>query len=187
MSTTVTRLYERHEQALAAAGELASTGFAEDAIRVITAGSASAGEIASTLEDAGFSSGGAADLAARIAGGAALVVLRAPFGTAVEAMELMDRHGPVASSEAVPDRTAEISANARLSLGAWIPVLISSKSSTVLLKGDSTTRLLSGRSATKLSSWSLSRKLGLPELSSGRTMSAKFGIPELSSSSRRGR
>lgn len=183
MSTTVKRLYERQENALAAAAALKSAGFADGSIRVLTAGGASASEISSSLEGAGLSSADTAACIACVAAGGGAVLVEAPFGTALEAEGILDSHGPVtAASESGSARSARLEADSRLSLGTWIPVLTSGKSSTVLLSGGSTTKLLTGRSSTKLLDgksktklidFSLSRKLGLPELTS--------------SSSRRGR
>jgi hypothetical protein len=98
MTTIVTRLYAKSEQAEAAAAALHARGFAKQAVGVVSGGKADAAFAA--IRAQGVYATGAKAYAERVAGGAALVVCRAPLGKSFIARDVMEDFGPIAADVA---------------------------------------------------------------------------------------
>jgi hypothetical protein len=111
MTQAISRLYASSADAAAAVSELKETGFAEDAISVIgPVLPADAGmpddAIAATIVQAGVPSAHAATYAEGVRSGETLVSVRAPFGYANTATEILSKHSPTATD--LPDDGYEV-------------------------------------------------------------------------------
>jgi hypothetical protein len=99
MSQTINRMYDSLERANQAADELKNNRFDRfDDVYVVGGGAgASTDDIVARLMQAFVLKAHAKVFAERIKRGGALVTVHAAFGTAVAAIEILDRHGPVDS------------------------------------------------------------------------------------------
>lgn len=91
MTTIITRLYEDEEAAEGAAGALRADGFGEDTFEVVSGKkrSAKGKEVPDRIGAAISDTGSAAALTEKVQGGNALLVVRAPFGTALTAKRVL--------------------------------------------------------------------------------------------------
>jgi len=92
MTTLITRLLENADAASEASSALRANGFAEEAIGVIDGSQA---EARAAMDDAGIDDDTAAAYASGIAGGNALVTVRAPFGRAGSAITTLKKFRPI--------------------------------------------------------------------------------------------
>ena len=176
MSSTITRLFGTSEKAASAVKELADRGFTDDSIDVIGPSS----DAAAQLQKAGVSPAAAKAYAEALTRGGTTVTVRAPFGTAGLAVEMLDSCGPTDLRIADTYRPS-FEFGAALSSMLGLPVL--SKDPTPLssmigmpalsLDQDSSTRLMQDPGP-------LSRLFGLPLLSRNRPKTSSFGLPLLS-------
>ena len=104
MSQAIHRMYDSHERATRAAAELAADRFGrftEVFVCSQAAGSgASADEIVASLMKAHVLKAHARVYAERVLRGQALVTVHAPFGAALTALNMLQRHGPADSGVA---------------------------------------------------------------------------------------
>jgi hypothetical protein len=96
MTTILSRLYADREQADSVAADLKAEGYGARDMDVIAASEgASHDAVRQDISKAGVAATAAGIYAGRVAGGNALVVVRAPFGKAQKAGNIMDAHGPM--------------------------------------------------------------------------------------------
>lgn len=100
MTMLVTRLYRSARDAEAAKAALVAYGFAPRDVTILAGGLANPGAAAKA---AGVHMKAREAYAPRIAAGASLLVMRAPFGTYNEAREIVDAYDPVDAGLAKPD------------------------------------------------------------------------------------
>jgi hypothetical protein len=100
MTQAISRLYASPANAAAAAADLKENGFSDDAITVI-APAASDDALVASIVEAGVPTAHAPTYAEGLGRGETLVSVRAPFGFATTATEIMDKHGP--SETDLPD------------------------------------------------------------------------------------
>ena len=190
MSQTITRMYANAERANAAAHELKNNRFvAFDDVHVITGGAQPNGDaIVASIMKALVLKAHARVLAEGVKRGGALVVVHAPFGCAVEAIDILESHGPVDSG--VPDaRDAPVAWDdaAPCSSALHIPVLLSDASTfstfwnvPPLLKGGATTGSALGLPEVSASRGPFTGTIGLPLLSNKPSIfSSMLGLPVL--------
>lgn len=178
MSQTINRIFDSHARATEAAAELRTNRFNRFGdIHVVSrnAGDADAsldGIVADVMKGYVLKSH-ARVLAQRIQRGGTLVTVHAPFGTAVAAMRILDRHGPVDSG--VPDHSDPAMAwdeAAPLSSALHMPVL---------LKNSATFSQFWNVPAISKRGGTTSAALGLPEVSRARgPFSGTFGMSLIS-------
>jgi hypothetical protein len=178
MTTIVTRVFAKGEQADGAMAALRKAGFSKQAVGAVRSGSTD-GATLDAIRALGVYEAGAKAYAAQVKGGATLVVVHAPFAKSYLAMEVMDDFDPIASDAKhtavyVPAREPRrIMAETKA-----LPTLLNSNT-LVLSDGifppavirnaqpfDSIIRNTQPKA--KLSSGTFSEKLGLPLLTRGR-------------------
>ncbi len=94
----ITRLFHNHDDALAAVADLTNAGFKPAHIHVVTA--AQSGRLVATQTRLGIGEETAKKYADVIEAGGALVVLDAPFGTAIQARQVLESAHPAGASSA---------------------------------------------------------------------------------------
>ncbi|GEM_PF-3343080 len=92
MTTLITRLFADKGTASQVSEALLSDGFNKRAVRAIEGGDSAARD---AMADMGISGAAAEAYASKMAGGNALVAVRAPFGRAGSAMTVFDRFDPI--------------------------------------------------------------------------------------------
>jgi hypothetical protein len=100
MTTIITRLYASGDQAAAAANALRESEFDNDNINVFSAGA----DQAAAIRAAGVHDSASEIYASHLRDGAGLVVVRAPFGSAVTASRILSRFHPVKTAVKTTDR-----------------------------------------------------------------------------------
>jgi hypothetical protein len=96
MTQTISRLYSSPASAAAAVEELKNGGFAEEAVRLVAPAPGDADDgIVAAIVAGGVPTAHAPVYADGVRRGETLVSVRAPFGFAVTATEILDRHGPI--------------------------------------------------------------------------------------------
>ncbi len=173
MSTIITRLFESNDQATAAVAELKRSAFGDDLVTVIGAKRQGAESLIATEVPRSI----AAAVADGVRRGGTAVIVRAPYGYAVKATEILDRFNPseigvtdVATptdSEAAPLSTAlglELLSDNPAPLSSWLGLRL-------LIRGPSTTQLIEKAAP-------FSQTLGFPLLAN---VSTSFGLPTLTS------
>ncbi len=97
MSTTISRIYETYGNALDAVNELKTKGFRDDEISLISnASNREAGpveDISAEIAKAGIPSDDVSAFAAVVDAGKSLLVVRAVWGAAAKAIQIVDRDG----------------------------------------------------------------------------------------------
>ena len=161
MSQTINRMYDNHTSANRAADALRSNRFNRFTHVHVVSRSASPeaplDDIVAEVMKAFVLKSHARVLAQRIQRGGTLVTVHAPFGSAVAAINILDRHGPVESG--LPDHS-----DAAMAWDEAAP-LSSALQMPVLLKNSAT----------------FSRFWNIPAVSKrGATTSSVLGLPELS-------
>ncbi len=184
----IVRLYENEQQARDAAGRLASEGFAESTIRVVTPpgeGGADTGALANAIAAGQLMGEDAATYAERVHAGRSLVVVGAPFGRSKLAAGLMDSCGPVDTDVRPPREPDPWGPGAPFSAAFHLPVL--SESAAPLSRAAGLPTLVTGRTTfgeLMSSYWTFSKWFGLPLLSKmGAPLSRMTGMPILTRSS----
>lgn len=200
MSQTINRMYDNHEHAISAAEELRNNRFDRYTdVYVVSrhggpdapAGGAelSVDGIVAALMKAYVLKAHAQVYAERIKRGGTLVTVHAPFGAAVPAIGILDRHGPVGSGVAdVEDRPMAWDDAAPCSSILHMPVLLADSATFSKFWN---VRALSKRAATTFSAFGIaeivksrgaySGLLGMPLLSNKATiLSSMLGLPLLS-------
>jgi hypothetical protein len=197
MAQTISRMYGSIEQANNVVAELANYGFREDVYVVTRTGSTAAGvdqpvlsveAITTAIMKAFVIKSDARLLAEAVRRGGVLVVVHAPFGAAVTAIELMDEMGPIPSG--LPDPVIDYlpwDDGAPLSSALHMPILTEPDASLSTFFGCPT--LVSsqcalfgciGVPALGGSAAPLSNSTGMPLLSSkAAPLSSLFGLPLL--------
>ena len=168
MSTLITRLFRNTEQATRAVADLKRYGFDDEDITVTGPGSSSGtptDEIAASIARAGVSRRAAAAYAESVRNGGVTVSVRAVFGWAAIATEVLERSGAVATgisdaSDAETDQAAPFSAALGLPVLSRNPTPLSSLLALRVLskRQNPGVRLLHAAAP-------LSRGFGLPTLS----------------------
>ena len=183
MTTIITRLFSKQATAAAAAKALQAKGLRQEGAVEIVAAMADHGAAAAAIQTAGVPSKAAQAYAGQLLGDAALVIARAPFGTALDVAAALDGHGPVASGLAREEFYIGSVDRRPLAPNRHLPVLL-----------DSDSFVLSGRvfPALTRSSTPFSSLFGMPTVSrsskprdnlvkGGTTpFSAALGLPLLS-------
>jgi len=105
MTQTISRLYSSPSSATAAVEDLKASGFGDEAVHVVTPSEAQDGIVAAVVAG-GVPKAQAPVYAEGVGRGETLVSVRAPFGYATTATEILDRHGPVATD--LPDHGYEL-------------------------------------------------------------------------------
>lgn len=190
MTQTIVRMYGSHDNAMSAVNELKRNRFEDNEIHVVSAEGAHGGEgdgIVEAIMKAYVLKSQAKVYAEGVRRGGTLVVVHAPFGSALEATEILDSHSPIDSG--VPDTDHD-----RLTWDEAAP--LSSTFQWPLLSSDSTPfssfwnlpSLSRGRVFPALNlpettspDASLSGAIGMPLLS--RSAPLSFGLPLLTKSS----
>jgi len=152
--TPIVRMFDSVEKATAAAETLRNAGYADDLVSVVSmAASGSAEGLKKALMGA-FVLASDAAVHARLAGPHhAFVVVRALFGTSVDAIDLLNRAGPVSTTDPTEDPADPLWDDAApFSSAIHMPVLAK-------------WRPAGGAGMLVDSRWSLFGALGLPELS----------------------
>jgi hypothetical protein len=176
MSSTITRHYGTSEQAAAAVKELEGRGFTAESIAVI----GPSGDAAASLRKAGVAPSAAKAYAEAMTRGGTTVTVRAPFGSASLAIEMMEKFNP--TDLGIDDTyRASYEFGAAFSSLLGLPVLSSNPtplSSAIGMPAlsydqDSNTRLMRDPGP-------LSGLFGLPLLSRNRPKTSSFGLPLLS-------
>lgn len=126
MTTIITRLYATPDKAAEVVSALHASRFGKKLVSVITADAA--GGVREAIGKAGVYAAAADIYAKHVAGGEALVVLQAPYGRAVQALNLLENF------EAVP--TAVRHTEAYVESRETPKVSLSSKNLPVLLNSD---------------------------------------------------
>jgi hypothetical protein len=164
-------MFDSVEKATAAAGKLRDAGYGDDLISVVSvAASGSAEGLKKALMAAFVLSGDAAVHARHAGANHGFVVVRAPFGGSVDAIDLLNSAGPVSTTDPteVPDGPLWDDA-APFSSAIHMPPLAK-------------WRPTGGAGALMDSGWSLFGALGLPELSASHTPTTEgMGMSLLSS------
>jgi hypothetical protein len=191
MSSLLIRFYDSATQSAKAAQQLADEGF--EHVRHIKAGTgknANRQKLVAELMSAQIWKGHAESYADRLMKGGALVLVYAPFGSALHAGEVMDRHNPVdqglPSVPAKPDYVWDDAAP--LSSVLHIPVLTNVKLPAETLSGVSSltkgTAFLSDFLGMRILNSGVHHNdtsMGLPLLSKSATpLSSLFGLATLS-------
>ena len=190
MTQTITRIYANKTDADAAVADLRENGFAQDKIFFVgppsnTTGASATGnqaivdEITDAITRGYILKRHAAEYAKRVAQGGALVTVYAPFGFALKATVLLERHHPVESGVPAPvypratyDEAAPLSSVLRLPVLSSHPTPFGAVSGlpSVLSKGRERT-VTQGPAP-------LSRLLDLPVMTAdGRPTSSVMGMP----------
>jgi len=190
MSQTIARLYDSAERANAAAHELRNNRIVVfDDVHVISGGAgASTDGIVEAITKALVLKAHARIYAQGVKLGGALVVVHAPFGCAVDAIEILQSHGPIESG--VPDgREAPIGWDdaAPCSSALHLRVLLDDSDSfskfwnvPPLVKSGATTGSALGLTEVKPSRGPFSPTIGLPLLSNKASiLSSMLGLPVL--------
>ncbi len=105
MTQAISRLYASPANASAAAAELKDSGFSDDAITLIAPGPVDEALVASIVE-AGVPTAHAPTYAEGVRSGETLVSVRAPFGFAIKATEILSKHSPTETE--LPDHGYEL-------------------------------------------------------------------------------
>ena len=113
MTQTITRMYGSHEHAADAVKELKSAHFPSGSVHLVSAadvkdtapGKGGEDPITAAVMKAYVLKAHAKVYAEGIRKGGTLVTVHAPFGSADEAMEILDRHGPIDSGVPEPPRS----------------------------------------------------------------------------------
>lgn len=173
MLTPTVRMFESAEKAASAAQKLRDAGFADDLISVVSASAAGSAEGIKKALMAAYVIGNDAVVHARLAGAnSAFVVVRAPFGASVDAIDLLNRAGPVSMTDPteVSDGPQWDDA-APFSSAIHMPVLAD-------------WRPTGGAGTLTDSRWSVFGALGFPELSASQAPTTEgMGMSLLSSGS----
>ncbi|MHB2165568.1 hypothetical protein [Alsobacter sp. R-9] len=160
MTTIITRYYGALEQADAAMAQLEEEGLA----RVHMDRFVAVEGVADAIVTAGVNPSSAGAFAERLAQGGALVVVRAPFGQALWASDILDAHGPIDAGVENVNLYVESTPSHPQRYNNYLPVLL-----------DSDALILSGPSFPAIAkSWSFSGMLGLPMLSKSQAPKAKL-------------
>lgn len=177
MSQTINRMYDSHASAIQAADELRNNRFNRFTDVHVVSRNAGAeapldGIVAEVMKGHVLKSH-ARVLAQRIQRGGALVTVHAPFGTAVAAMRILERHGPVESG--LPDHS-----DAAIAWDEAAP-LSSALQMPVLLKDSATFSKFWNVPAISKRGGTTSAALGLPEISDARgPFTGTFGMSLIS-------
>ena len=134
MSQTISRMYASHDQALRAAHDLRTNRLDRfDSVHVVSrddAPDADADAITASIMKGYVLKAHAKVYAKRIQQGGALVTVHAPFGTAVAAMQILDKYGPIDGGVAEPeDRLPAWDDATPVSCALSLPVLLDNDSS----------------------------------------------------------
>lgn len=176
MTQTISRIYSSHDHAAAAAAALKKNPqWADDTYLVgaAEAGDGSVDAIAAAIAKAFVSQAEARSLAEAVPAGGAAVIVHAPFGSGVAAIETLERFGPIESPESEPERPVpEWDPATPFSANMMIQVLLNDPAPCSRFWNMPT--LTNGRV-------SLSQRIGFPELTdSTKSLSAWLGWAMLS-------
>jgi hypothetical protein len=190
MTQTITRMYGSHDDAMDAVNELKKSNFPGGSIHVVSPADVTATSAGPGGEDpvtAAIMKGYVLKAHAKIyaegvRNGGTLVTVHAPFGSAGEAIEILDNHHPIESGVAEPQRSyLEWDDAAPVSSMFLLPVL--SKDRTPFSSFWNMPTRKHGRTIKlkQIAHGTLSSSLGLPHLSRNPApLSSLFGLPLLS-------
>ena len=178
MTQTINRIYASADQATAAVTELRTNGYQADEIHVVgptdfDAGKNSSDDIVVAIAKGHVLRSDAVILAEGIQKGGTLVTVHAVFGAAARALDILDKHGPIASG--LPSKrhpTVTWDEAAPVSSALMLPTRCDDPTVFATYSGMPT--LMDGNA-------SVSAAVGLPLLADQKsTLSEKFGLPLLS-------
>ena len=163
--TQITRVYDSSKSATDAVAELKTRGFKD--IGVVTAPQSRGGrsngvDVVQTVKQTGIPSNYVEAYAERVKRGGAVVTVKAPFGSAITATEILNKYGPdKAPGPASSSGNGADSGAAPLSSALHVPLLTESSGSS---------------SGSVAGSRTLSSALGLPELISSDSFFSGFPL-----------
>lgn len=169
--TPIVRMFDSVEKAAAAADKLRNAGYGDDLISVVSVAASGSTEGLKKALMAAFVLTSDAGVHARLAGAnQAFVVVRAPFGASVDAIDLLNAAGPVSTTDPTEVSDGPLWDDAApFSSAIHMPVLAK-------------WRPAGGAGTLVDSRWSLFGALGLPELSASPTPTTEgMGMSLLSS------
>lgn len=163
MTTIITRLYPDRKHADIVAAALKADGIRHENIDVISKSPAKMSALNTQIRSAGVYQSAAVTYAGRVAGGEALLVVRAPVGQGLKATEIVNRYESIDAGVKHPDYY-------RGTTGNSTTVYRTSGTANLL---DSNTTILTGRGIIK-DSTPFSSMFGMPLLTSGKTGRARL-------------
>lgn len=123
MPVIVSRFYQTHETAEAAAAELMQAGFDRGCINVVAPAGLPDAQVLAAIRNGGVEAGHARVYATAVQGGETLVSVRPPFGCAAAVTDILHKHAPTSTGMAeqafkkpVPVIGAPLSAKAGMPL-----------------------------------------------------------------------
>ena len=193
MTQTITRMYGSHEHAVDAVNELKKSHFPGSSIHVVSAADVNETSAGTGGEDpvtAAIMKGYVLKAHAKVyaegvRNGGTLVTVHAPFGSADEAIEILDKHHPIESGVPEPQRTYLAWDDAApVSSMFLLPVLSTDRTPFSSFWNIPTRKHGHTFKLKQISHGSLSSSLGLPQLSRNPApLSSLFGLPLLSKQS----